>query len=77
MEKRKLLAKKKKSAVLGQGRRCLSVDCFLMLTRKLQVVWLKVLCVGTESAVGLGITSWFAGGGVSTSDSILSPLSPF
>ena len=43
-----------------------------MLTKKFQIVWLKVTFLGeVETAVRLGVKSWFADVELSTSDSIL------
>ena len=44
----------------------------LVLTKKFQIVRLKVTFLGeVETAVRLGVKSWFADVGLSTSDSIL------
>ena len=46
-----------------------------MLPRKFQSHWLKFHSWGAEAAIRLGMKSWFADTGLSTSDSILGLLS--
>lgn len=54
------------------------MDYLLLLTRQVQIDWFKLTVLGeVETAIRLGMKSWFAYVRLSTGDSILGALSPF